>query len=222
MFSGGVGIEYRYIIEDIYINPNKYILCTFLSFNEFKTSDILPGGLLGRNIISLSDEKNNNYQTLFGKLMDYKSINISPISETKPILNPKRIIPFETLQQSNITDILINKNELFKKVKKYLFENKQILMQYGPPSFIATKNPLSDVYLIWKDKKASSILPNNSKIVEIIENHIDLLLIDEQEIFFKFKEHALCFELNSKNRIDSEATIRFPKDFENMINSEVK
>lgn len=216
-FIGGVGTEYTYILNDIDVNPKKYILCTFSSLNNLNPNSILPDGLLGRELISLYDDSKNSYEKLFKKLMDYNSITLSPVKFDKPILNQKEIKPFESLVNNN--DSI--KKQIFTEVKRYLIENKQILMQYGPPSFIASKNPLSDVYNIWNDKKSSTILPNNSKVISLIESNIDCLTPNEQEIFYKFKEHALSFELSCIDRLDSEATIRFPKEFENMINDEV-
>lgn len=216
-FTGGVGTEYRFILSDIDINPKKYILCTFSSLTNLNPNSILPNGLFDREIISIFDDSANDYKKLSEKLSDFNSIELSPVSSNKPILTQKKITPFESFVNNNNS----KKKEIFIKVKRYLIENKQILMQYGPPSFIASKNPLSDAHNIWNDKKSSTVIPNNSIIISLIEPNIDCLTINEQEIFYKFKEHALSFELSCTERLDSEATIRFPKEFENMINDEV-
>ncbi len=94
-FKGGVGTEYSLIIKDIEENTNKYIL---VSFDEISNA-IAPLNLQGRHIIDLSDKGNLN--ELFAKLMDEEIIEFSEIGAIKPLVNKKKIKPFE-LEEKNI------------------------------------------------------------------------------------------------------------------------
>ncbi|OIU71020.1 HNH endonuclease [Rossellomorea aquimaris] len=107
--------------------------------------------------------------------------------------------------------------ELCERVAIILLENSQIHKQYGPESLVANSNPFSDVSDIWSLKKLTKIIPNNRKIINIIEKNIGLLKYTQKKTFYLFKEHAEAFELNTQSRLDREAVPRFPIEFKNMI-----
>lgn len=88
-FTGGVGEEYQILINDISQNPRKYILVSF----EGRSSDIIPIGLKGRDIIDLSmpDETDK----LFNKLMDQDEYIFSDVAPQKPVLKQKKFGEFK-------------------------------------------------------------------------------------------------------------------------------
>ncbi len=91
-FKGGVGSEYRYIIEDLGKNKTKYVLVSFDNLTNDLISKITPAAFIGREIVDIEAEKANDYHKLFSKLMDDNLIEISPVAPTKPMLK-KKIIP---------------------------------------------------------------------------------------------------------------------------------
>lgn len=101
-FQGGVGTEYRYIIDDFSINENRYIL---VSFNG-RASSIIPDFLKGRDIVDLVQDDKNEYRELFSKLSDTPKFEFSPVSETKTIPSTKKIDSFCTSQSSTLSNRL--------------------------------------------------------------------------------------------------------------------
>jgi muramidase (phage lysozyme) len=91
-FTGGVGEEYQLLINDIKKNHQKYILASF----EGRSDDIIPFGLMGRDVIDLSQP--DEMQRLFGKLMDHKPYQFVPIAAEKPDLATVSPKPFEIKQ----------------------------------------------------------------------------------------------------------------------------
>lgn len=209
-FEGGVGKEYRFINDDIVQNETKYILVTFTSLSIVSIDKLLPHGLKGREIVDLAKDSLNKYELLFSKLSDKPIYDFSPVNSNKTTISTKKIANFQPA-------ICISKQNIFEEIQKYLTENKQLLMQYGPTSLIAVKNPLSDAIDIWNTYKQNIIIPNNHKIVDLLEKHFSLLSDSEKEIFYKFKIHADAFEYNQLQRHDHDAVPLFPNEFEQMI-----
>lgn|GEM_PF-1051298 len=85
-FVGGVGEEYQLLLNDIKKQPKKYIL---VSFNG-RSDELIPLGLLGRDIIDLSqgDEK------LIRKLNDEDEYLFSEVAPKRPSFAPITIEDF--------------------------------------------------------------------------------------------------------------------------------
>lgn len=64
-FKGGVGNEYLMLLNDLKINPNKYV---FVVFNEISIIDKIPIALKGIDYVNLS--KNEDWNLLNSKLQD--------------------------------------------------------------------------------------------------------------------------------------------------------
>ena len=78
---------------------------------------------------------------------------------------------------------------------------------------------MSNLVEIWNLRKLDTIVPNNRKIINIIESNIELIDIGEIESCYGFIEHAEGFERNCYER--TEGVLRFPKDFEEVVNKYV-
>jgi hypothetical protein len=77
-FKGGVGTEYRMLINDIESNPRKYILFSFQDLSP----TIVPFGLQGNEVIV---EHSKLWQDrLFAKLTGKDHYHFSPVAEKKP------------------------------------------------------------------------------------------------------------------------------------------
>lgn len=114
---------------------------------------------------------------------------------------------------NNEGEKLETKQELFLLIGRLLLENKYVHDSFGPQSFVARRNPLSDIHKVWDLRKVSVIIPNNCKIISLIDNNKELISNDEFAAFVKFREHAIAFEQNTFERLDREGVPLFPSEF---------
>lgn len=114
-------------------------------------------------------------------------------------------------------DLFNSKEDLLSALKRLLIENRSIFDQFGPESFVARRNPISKVKEIWDLRKLSTLIPNNKKIINLIERNPSLFSDEEFSIFLRFKSHASSFENNAYERMDNESVSTFPIEFSEMI-----
>jgi len=100
--------------------------------------------------------------------------------------------------------------QLKEFVSKLLLENNSVFEAFGPKSE-AAKDAGSNLYQVWNFRKLDTILPNNRKIINAIEANSELVSGDEYAEFLLFKNHAVAFERNQYNRLDSYPL--FPQTF---------
>lgn len=103
-----------------------------------------------------------------------------------------------------------------KEIEKILNENEAIFNLYGPFSDFA-KNPYSDAHIIWDQKSIETIIPNNRKIVKLLESCYHLLTDDEKLVFETFKVHKDGFEFNKLSGDKNSSVILFPKELKNIF-----
>lgn len=102
-------------------------------------------------------------------------------------------------------------DELKGAVSKILMENHLIWEEYGPQSKVAKEDPGSNSYKIWNLRKLDTVIPNNQKIINMVEANMNLLDADDYKAFLLFKNHATSFETNQYCRVSSYAL--FPEVF---------
>lgn len=102
-------------------------------------------------------------------------------------------------------------DELKGAASKLLMENHLIWQEYGPQSKTAKEDPASNSYKIWNLRKLDTVIPNNQKIINMIEANIKLLDTNDYKAFLLFKTHATSFEANQYCRMSSYAL--FPAAF---------
>lgn len=208
-FEGGVGREYRIILDEIDKKTHKYIFITFDPLKKINIDDIKPSGFGNREILDFSDGS-EQWNELLAKLSDSPIYQFSEVADVKK--KPKqKVIQFEKCK---------NKHEIFRSVQILLAENRQIFEQYGPNSLIARNNPFSSAVEMWKEAKQNTIIPNNKRIVNEFERNMSAFSIEEIRIYNKFKIHAEAFEACQMGRLEAEAAPVFPQEFEVMINKE--
>lgn len=105
--------------------------------------------------------------------------------------------------------------QMARAIKRLLITNHQIWLEFGPESEKAQTNPLSNLYEIWNYRKLGTILPNNRKIISIIESHEEMFEIADFKVCREFIEHAIAFEQSCYSRI--EGAKRFPLKFQEVI-----
>jgi len=103
-------------------------------------------------------------------------------------------------------------NDLKVAVTKLLGESRQLWIDFGPRSKASERDPGSNLALVWNLKKLDTLVPNNTRIVNMIEANYGLLTFIQRELFHKFSAHAGAFEKNQYHRLDQYPL--FPKDFE--------
>lgn len=104
-----------------------------------------------------------------------------------------------------------NIDELKRAVSKLLMENHLIWEEYGPQSKVAKEDHGSNSYKIWNLRKLGTVIPNNQKIINMVEANMKLLDADAYKAFLLFKNHATSFEANQYCRVSSYAL--FPEVF---------
>ncbi len=108
-----------------------------------------------------------------------------------------------------------NISDLKREVTGILQENFRIWNNFGPQSEIASVDPASNASEIWRLRKLDTVIPNNAKIINVVENNRNLLSREQSEIFLAFKDHAHAFEQNQYGKLDHYPTfpINFQKEF---------
>jgi hypothetical protein len=96
-------------------------------------------------------------------------------------------------------------------VRPLCLENSTLWSRLGPKSQTAQSDPGSNLHVIWTLRKLDRIIPNNRKIINMIEINQELLDGQALQAFIDFKLHAGAFEANQYDRIDSYPT--FPDSF---------
>jgi len=146
------------------------------------------------------DKKENESIYTVGVLLDIKHEHEAKIIER---LKPKK---------------LFSVPELKKAISIYLHENKQTWLQYGPLSEVAKKNPHSqEIYSIWYSERLTTIIPNNRRIVNLLESYRQLFDPDAQEAISQFLTHAKSYEKWVNDEIPYNGVLRFPLNFEYLI-----
>ncbi|HEY5177048.1 MAG TPA: HNH endonuclease signature motif containing protein [Terriglobales bacterium] len=84
--------------------------------------------------------------------------------------------------------------EMATFVKRLLIENETAWRTYGPDSPTAQSNPLSNLHLLWPLRKLDTIVPNNRRIVNIIQRNSTLFDVPGYAAACLFVEHAEGFE----------------------------
>jgi hypothetical protein len=108
--------------------------------------------------------------------------------------------------------IFANVRELKVQVATILWENYELFKSLGPKSEIAESDPGSDAFSFWEARKLDTLLPNNRRIINIIEQNRALLDLEDLKSFAKFKVHALAYEKQQYGRTEYYPT--FPEEFE--------
>jgi hypothetical protein len=143
-------------------------------------------------------------------------IDKAPADFSKETLLKWKEIHESSIRKSLMSIKYDDKLVLFNDVKKMLIKNHSIWLQYGPDSDVAKSNPYSNSYQIWQYRKIDTIIPNNRKIINLIDRNINLLSENEYEVACLFINHAEGFEKSAYKRLDY--VPKFPKKFEEMLN----
>ncbi|WBW98853.1 SEFIR domain-containing protein [Oceanirhabdus sp. W0125-5] len=126
-FKGGVGVEYRTIIEDIDKNYNKYILVSFDSIDD----RVMPMMFSGRYIIDLKKDEKEGFNELFSKLSDERIIELAPVGEKKPIIKKEMIGEFSLSEEKGSSSDVSYKVNIQNQVNNNFEKEAVISMNFG-------------------------------------------------------------------------------------------
>lgn len=97
-------------------------------------------------------------------------------------------------------------------IMRILISNHTIFQTYGPHSDTARSDPTSNAYLLWELKRIDRIIPNNRKILNIIDENIEFFNdVSKLQNLEKFRIHAESFESHVYYRKDTYQL--FPSEF---------
>jgi hypothetical protein len=96
-----------------------------------------------------------------------------------------------------------------------LAENHSIFRQYGP-HIDAAQNPESGAAEQWKRKMLTRILPNNRRILAILDANRDLLNVNEKAALEQFRQHIDDLEAFHIEGNEEDAS-RFPGDLTKIL-----
>lgn len=136
------------------------------------------------------------------------------------INNYYNTIPQQSLVQnekeSKFGGKCISREELKSKLDELLEENNAVFILYGP-----TNKNKEDIFsekpYIWREMCKEVIVPNNAKIVKLLDDNKELLNREEIGIFITFKIHAKGFEDNQIRDVRRAEYTQFPIEIYNIL-----
>lgn len=105
--------------------------------------------------------------------------------------------------------------EVAHEIQRLLIENRTHFEEYGPTSGTSAENPASTAQAIWVARKLDTLLPNNRRIISLMEKYTDMMTGSVVSCFPKFKMHAEAFEGNQFERVEEYPL--FPVEFSEAI-----
>jgi len=108
-----------------------------------------------------------------------------------------------------------NLADLMNCISGLLDENAYIFYEYGPKSKAAKENPDSTLHAIWMARRLDTIVPNNTKILKVLEYNAELLPVEIKNEARLFNDHAIAYEMTLYERI--EGYPQFPKEFGHIV-----
>ena len=110
-----------------------------------------------------------------------------------------------------------DKNEVAAYLFPLMKENYEVFNTFGPHSEIARKNPGSDAHGVWLSERLATIIPNNRRMLDVIESNSGLFDPEEQAVLARFGLHVRSYDQCVQDEITYEGVVRFPAEFEALI-----
>ncbi len=108
------------------------------------------------------------------------------------------------------------REELNASVARLLDENHGIWRNLGPESSSAD-DPVSEAAAQWQDRVVQAIIPNNRRMLELIDANRQLLNEDELAAVEDFRVHAAALDLNYTSGRWRAGAPRFPEHFQELF-----
>ena len=91
-------------------------------------------------------------------------------------------------------------------------ENQATFTTFGPQSLTAQEDPGSNLHLVWKIQRLTTIVKNNSIMMNALKTNSHLLSDAQSEAYQAFRAHALAYEHHVYEPLDRYPL--FPESFE--------
>ncbi|MDO6518518.1 hypothetical protein [Zobellia uliginosa] len=180
-------------------NVNLFLNIGEADFHIAEMAHIISAGDLGPRSKNLTKEQKGEFSNL---------ILLCPNCHTKIDKAedefPETLIKKWKSEHSQKINSLFNikpfdsRDEARKAILPLLNENKTIFNIYGPMTD-ERFNPESEMPKTWLSKVHSNILPNNRKILNILDKNYNLLHEEEMMVIEQFRQHVLDFESRHLN-----------------------
>jgi hypothetical protein len=108
------------------------------------------------------------------------------------------------------------REELNAQVRPLLDQNYGIWRNLGPESEAAA-DPVSEAAAQWQNRVLHAIIPNNRRILELIDANRDLLNGQELDVVEDFRVHAAALDLNYTSGQWRAGAPRFPGAFADLF-----
>ena len=114
----------------------------------------------------------------------------------------------------------LNYDTLCLEIGYMLNKNKNLWREFGPNSSSnSDKDPLKQDLKLWEVIKSNTILPNNKKINDLIEQNKKIIPPSDKFIFEKMRQHIIAFEAHVFDETIDYRNNQFPIEFEKLIYS---
>ena len=97
-------------------------------------------------------------------------------------------------------------------------ENYSIFSNYGPNSGASSRGPVRYDLTLWKIARLEQIVPNNRRIVELMDINWKLIPDEFVDGVRKFKLHAFAFEKHCADPCFDYSAHQYPSQFYNFLN----
>ena len=102
-----------------------------------------------------------------------------------------------------------SRDDLNVQVTRLLSENSGIWRNLGPES-PAAEDPFSEAAAQWQDRVLRVVIPNNRRILELVDANRHLLDRHELQVTEDFRVHAAALDLNHSSGVRRAGAPRFP------------
>ncbi|WP_405116197.1 hypothetical protein OG559_15215 [Micromonospora sp. NBC_01405] len=106
---------------------------------------------------------------------------------------------------------------LRRSLELSLAENRQIWETYGPDSESANRALFSDVSAAWRREVIARVLPNNTRMLRLLEANQALLSEQERPVVTKLRMHVRGMEDRHLGGIVNPAAPRFPQELNSLL-----
>jgi hypothetical protein len=112
--------------------------------------------------------------------------------------------------------------QLATVIRPFLDENRRVFSSYGPCSERNSVGPVRWDLTLWEQAKKEKILPNNRRMLRLMEDHARLVPARHKSVFEKMKLHIYAFEKHWADPHFDYSDFRFPGEFDNIIRQQAK
>ena len=113
------------------------------------------------------------------------------------------------LDQSFGAVTFLSRPEVRSAIAPLLSENSQIFEQYGP-NLEYRDNPESEMAIVWRTRMLERIIPNNRRVLAVLDANRALLQSDEPRTLELFRQHVYDLEAKHLAGLSLGAQSQFP------------